>query len=64
MSFELSLKVSTIYGDKNVPVNVPIKEHDGKMSVKKWLFDGKMVLKVVLEMMLKMVRDCGVKLFL
>ena len=48
MSFKLSLKVSPIYGDKNVPVNVPIKEHDGKMSVKKWLVVGKMMLKVML----------------
>ncbi len=45
MSFELSLKVSTICGAKNVPV----KEYDGKMSVKKWLVVGKMMLKVMLE---------------
>ena len=25
-----------------VPVNVPVKEYDGKMSVKKWLVVGKM----------------------
>ena len=28
-----------------VPVNVPVKEHDGKMSVKKWLIVGKMSVK-------------------
>lgn len=28
-----------------VPVNVPVKEHDGKMSVKKWLVVGKMSVK-------------------
>ena len=28
MSFELSLKVSTICGAKNVPVNVPVKEFE------------------------------------
>ena len=49
MSFELSLKVSPVYGAKNVPVNVPVKDHDGKMSVKKWLVVGKMMLKMMLE---------------
>ena len=35
-----------------VPVNVPVKEHDGKMSVKKWLVVGKMMLKMVLKVVL------------
>ena len=49
MSFELSLKVSTIYGAKNVPVNVlvnvPIKEYEGRLTVKRWLVVGKMSVK-------------------
>ena len=34
MSFEPSLKVSTLCGAKNVPVNVPVKEYEGKMMQK------------------------------
>ena len=29
-----------------VPVNVSVKEHEGKMTVKKWLVVGKMSVKM------------------
>ena len=43
---------------------VPVKEYDGKMSVKKWLVVGKMSVNDAESdaiMMLKMVPNCGVK---
>ena len=45
MSFELSLKVSTICGAKNVPVNVSVKEHEGKDEGKLTVKSGYLTVK-------------------
>ena len=49
MSLELSLKVSTICGAKNVPANVPVnvsvKEHEGKNEGKLTVESGYLTVK-------------------
>ena len=45
MSFELSLNVSTICGAKNVPVNVPVKDFEGKNEGKLTVKSGYLTVK-------------------
>ena len=45
MSFELSLKFSTICGAKNVLVNVPVKEYEGKNEGKLTVKSGYLTVK-------------------